>query len=146
MGRVQFSISLGRPILLLLPFNFSKNFPLPYCNSVNIFNSYESPLDNNSVYIPRIEMQNLMGSIYNSFFIPQWKHILSFFAEKRTFISTVAVVVRENSVTVVMCYSPWFSISITCDVYIMKITSFVLSLNSQNGPVLLYHSYTPINS
>lgn len=31
---------------------------------------YESPLDNNSAYTPRIEMQNLMGSIYNSFFIP----------------------------------------------------------------------------
>jgi len=36
VGRTQVFMSLGRPILFLLPSNFSKNSPLPYSNSVNI--------------------------------------------------------------------------------------------------------------
>jgi hypothetical protein len=32
--------------------------------------AYESPLDNNSVYAPCIQMRTVTGSIYNSFFDP----------------------------------------------------------------------------
>ncbi len=58
----------GYSVLFHLTLDFSTNLPLPCSDSMNIFSSYESPLDNNTSYTPHIEMQNLMGSIYDSFF------------------------------------------------------------------------------
>ena len=38
-----------------------------HMRGADVYKDYESPLDNNIVCTPRIGMQNLMDSIYNSF-------------------------------------------------------------------------------